>query len=61
MLPYFDSVLTQDYLNPCPMPINVDQYPGIDPKYLARHINADQSIMIGIDQHWGQCHNFDRH
>ena len=39
-----EPLQTQDSLDQCPMSINTDQNPDIDPKYL--------SIPIGIDQHW---------
>ncbi len=40
------------------MPINADQNPGIDSKYLSMSIDHG-SAMISIDQHWDQCRNFD--
>ncbi len=46
--------------------INADQYrsmpdqiSGIDPKCISIKINANQSTLIFIDQHWCQCHRFD--
>ncbi len=38
---------------------NADQNHSIDPECLSMPIIADQ--LIGIDRHWDQCQNFDRH
>ncbi len=48
----------QDSLDQCPILINADQNPGIDPKYLSMPINVDQFRADSLGLSWPLWINF---